>query len=93
MSEPSRIEKLAAINMRPIGADPCELWDQLVAERMALDNCDRSVAVDRCLSKHSDVWMRCCQYDAAKPKVVDGIKTGNWLNSGSATLRRIPRRP
>jgi hypothetical protein len=89
----SRIEQLAAANARPVGLSPCAEWDALVAARMERDGCDRSTAVDRCLSQHSELWMRCSVWDAAQPKVVDGIGSGNWGNQGSATLRRISRRP
>jgi hypothetical protein len=93
----SKIEALAARNAKSVDVNPCAEWDALVAARMASDNCDRSVAVDRCLVKHSDLWLRCQAFDARQPKVVieNGveIKTGNWLNAGGGVARRIVRKP
>jgi hypothetical protein len=95
----SRVDELARANLKPAGADPCTEWDAAVEWRMATYGEDRSQAVDRLLSTHqgSDMWLRCQAWDARQPKTIiqDGvrIRTGNWGNAGSGTMRRIPRKP
>jgi hypothetical protein len=94
MSEKSKVGTLATHNAKLASIDPCVEWDALVAERMAADNCSRSVAVDRCLVKNSDLWLCCQAWDAAQPKVLlDGTKSGNWGNRGNGIVRRVPRAP
>ena len=94
-----RIEELAQANLRAVSENPCELWDRLVSEKMASDNCARSVAVDRCLAtaSGSDAWLKCQGWDAAQPKIIKQngrqVKSGNWGNAGSGTVRRVPRAP
>jgi hypothetical protein len=59
----------------------------------------RSQAVDRLLATRdgSDLWLRCCGFDALVPKVVieNGVstKTGDCLNAGGGVARRIVRKP
>jgi hypothetical protein len=95
----SKIEALAAANMKPVGANPCVTWEEMVAARMASDNCNRATAVDRLLSQPggSDGWLRCQEWDARQPKTIEQngrqVKTGNWLNAGDGIARRIPRVP
>jgi hypothetical protein len=95
----SRIDQLARKNWRPDTGNPCVEWDQCVEWRMSSFNEDRPTAVDKLLSSHegSALWQRCCSWDAKQPKVVieDGreTKTGNWLNKGGGTVRRIVRKP
>jgi hypothetical protein len=94
----SRIEELARANLKPTNADPCTLWDDAVSWRMATYGENRLQAVDRLLATHSgsDLWQRCCSWDARQPKILpDGTKSGNWLNNGDGTgiARRIPRNP
>ena len=95
----SKIEALAAANMKPVGANPCITWDAMVEARMARDNCARATAVDRLLAAGaSDLWLKCCAWDAAQPKVIEQrgqrIKSGNWLNANPfGVARRIPRKP
>jgi hypothetical protein len=92
----SKIEALAAANLKPASVDVSAEWDALVSARMQRDNCDRSVAVDRLLATRdgSDLWLRCCGFDARQPKVLaDGTKSGNWLNGGDGVVRRVPRKP
>jgi hypothetical protein len=101
MAEPKgRIEALAAANLRSVPGNPCVAWDQMVAARMASDDCARSVAVDRCLASASgaDAWAKCQSWDAEQPKTIEQngrqIKSGNWLNANpSGFARRIPRQP
>jgi hypothetical protein len=94
-----RIEQLAAANVKAVPANPCELWNGMVAAKMARDDCARSVAVDRLLATRegSDAWQVCCSWDARQPKTImqNGrqVKTGNWLNNGNGIARRIPRSP
>jgi hypothetical protein len=91
-----QIEELAQANLKPVPADPCALWDDLVRQKMAADDCVRSIAVDRLLSTAvgSDAWQKCCAYDAAQPKILaDGSKSGNWKNQGNGFARRVPRQP
>jgi hypothetical protein len=92
----SKIEALAATNVRPVAANPCVIWDEMVTASMARDNCSRSIAVDRCLATRegSDLWRVCCAWDARQAKVLpDGTKSGNWLNDGDGVARRVPRAP
>jgi hypothetical protein len=95
--ETPKVGPLAAHNAKPANIDPCAEWDALVATRMAADNCSRSVAIDRCLVKNSDLWLRCQAWDARQPKTIEQngrqVKTGNWLNAGDGIARRIPRSP
>ncbi len=97
MADPKgRIEELAAKNLEPAAPDPCAIWDGMVAAKMQQDGLPRSGAVVRLLSTHegSNAWMRCCGWDAARPKILpDGTKSGNWLNQGSGFARRVPRQP
>ena len=96
----SKIEGSAAPRRaRPVTLMPMEEWDRAVAERMDRDRCSRDCAVDRLLATAagSALWGCACTWDAAQPKVVieNGreVRSGNWRNSGFATLRRVPRRP
>jgi hypothetical protein len=95
----SKIEALAAANLKPMAANPCLIWDEMVAARMVRDGCDRSAATDRLLGtpQGSDAWLQCQAWDAQQPKVIEQhgrkIKTGNWLNAGDGIARRIPRAP
>ena len=95
----SRIEQLAAANLKPANLSPMEEWDKAVAERANRDQCPRDAAVDRLLATvwGSSLWNRAASWDARQPKVVienrRQVRTGNWGSSNPATLRRIPRRP
>ncbi len=91
----SKIERLAAANIKPAGADPCAEWDAAVEWRMSVFHEDRLTAVDRLLATRdgSGKWLRCQKWDAEQPKIVDGVRTGNWGNKAPATLRRIVRKP
>jgi hypothetical protein len=94
MSEKSQVGALAAHNAKPASIDPCAEWDAVVAARMAADNCSRSVAVDRCLPKNSDLWLRCQAWDAREPKILpDSTQSGNWGYRGNGIVRRVPRAP
>jgi hypothetical protein len=100
MAEMSKIEQLAAQNARPAVLSPMEEWDQAVTQWMEEDNCARDAAVDRILARTTwgpGLWNRACSWWAAQPQVVieNGVqvRTGNWGNRGSASLRRIPRKP
>jgi hypothetical protein len=93
MSEMSKVAALAA-RTAPASIDPCAEWDALVATRMAADNCSRSVAIDRCLVKNSDLWLRCQAWVARRPKILpDGTQSGNWGYRGTGIVRRVPRAP
>jgi hypothetical protein len=95
----SRIEKLASANAKPAILDPMAEWDKAVAEKMDRDKCPRDAAVDRLLATPagSSLWNRANMWWAAQPRTVieNGrkVRSGNWQNTGFATLRRIPRRP
>src|SRR5262252_6133507 len=93
MTEPS--EQLAAANLQPVDADACQEWDSAVTWRMSVFHEDRPTAVDRLLATHEGAakWLRCQKWDAEQPKIVDGVRTGNWGNKAPATLRRIVRKP
>jgi hypothetical protein len=94
-----RIEELAAQNLKADASDPCAQWDGIVSEKMLRDGSDRPAAVDRLLAtaSGSDAWLKCQAWDAERPKVIEQngrrIKSGNWLNRGDGTCRRIPRSP
>ncbi len=91
-----RIETLAQANLKPVLANPCQLWDELVQQCMLRDDCSRSAAIDRCLATRegSDAWQVCCSWDARQPKYLpDGTKSGNWKNQGNGVARRVPRAP
>lgn len=91
-----RIEELAAKNLKAVPANPCAVWDAMVAEKMARDDCSRSVATDRLISRPegSDAWLKCQAWDAEQRKILpDGTKSGNWLNRGNGVVRRVPRAP
>jgi hypothetical protein len=98
MSE-SRIEQLASVNAKPAILDPMAEWDRAVAEKMGRDRCPRDSAVDRLLATPagSSLWNAANMWWAAQPRTVveNGVqvRSGNWTNTGFATLRRIPRRP
>jgi hypothetical protein len=92
---PSRIEELAQANLKPVPVNPCVAWDEMVAAKMASDDCARSVAADRCLAtaSGSDAWAKCQSWDAAQPKILpEGTKSGFWGNAGNGAVRRVPRR-
>jgi hypothetical protein len=92
----SKIEALAAANVRAVAANPCIIWDEMVAARMVRDGCDRSAAADRLLAQRegSDAWRVCCAWDARQAKILpDGRKSGNWGNQGNGVARRVPRAP
>ncbi len=96
MADPKgRIEELAQANLKPVPANPCEVWDGMVSEKMTRDGCDRSTAVDRLLAAGgSDAWLKCQSWDAEQPKILpDGTKSGNWLDRGNGVARRVPRAP
>jgi hypothetical protein len=95
-----RVEQLALANMKSTNLNPMEEWDRAVAVWMAKDNCSRDAAVDRIWGRTtwgSALWQRACTWHASQPQIAieNGreVRSGNWQNSGFATLRRIPRRP
>jgi hypothetical protein len=93
----SKIEALAAANIKPAVPTPVEEWDQAVGQWMERDKCSRSAAVDRILARTdwgSALWQRACTWDAAQPKILaDGTRSGNWGNRGTGIVRRVPRAP
>jgi hypothetical protein len=90
------IQELAQANLRPTPRDPCLIWDEMVAAKMAQDGCDRPAAVDRLLSSHegATAWRCCAAWDGRRAKILpDGTKSGNWGNQGNGVARRVPRAP
>jgi hypothetical protein len=99
MTSESHIEQLASANAKPAVVDLMAEWDAAVAARAERDKCPRDAAVDRLLATPagSSLWNKANMWWAAQPRTVveNGreVRSGNWQNSGFATLRRIPRRP
>ena len=95
----SKIEELAARTAKPVTLDLMQQWDEAVVEKMDRDRCPRDAAVDRLLATPagSALWNSACSWWAAQPRIVveagREVRSGNWQNSGLATLRRIPRAP